>query len=295
MALLSVVRARGREYLHAWWNEYYLDNPLVWALQRQARWLPHGKTNLPLACVLPLWTRARTLWAVFWWTIAPLCIWIMYLDPNLKHQAQSWLEMHLHRIIGTGFGFLAGLRIGSMVDLLDTMHKAKQLTAIGMTRLRGAHLVYGSVLDSWLRGTLMRTLIAYFPLLWAVHSTLGDSALIALGTAAVGVLAWNGITLAFLLMSFFLIPEEPSVREASAGNKSSRFDTPIRILQILGLMIVPISLMLIVFMPLEYRLLLLTPVAWAVALLSHAPAVRRAERILRCKEAEIVPSEGRWQ
>ena len=296
MALLSVAGVRWRERLRAWLDEYYWDNPLVWGLHRHSTQFSRTRMNSPRWHAPPLWTRARTLWAILWWTVAVLGLWGMHLNPMLKHQAQQWLERHSHAVlVWLGFGFVASLRFGSMTGLLGALYEAKQLTMVSMTRLRGTHVVYGSVFYSWLRGTLMRTLIAYLPLLWVVHWLFSDNVLIALGTAAVGVLGWNGIVLVLMLMGCAVIPFEPSVREASAGKASSRFEGTIRIVQVLGLVMVPVSLVVILFMPLKYFLMLLTPVAWGLAFLLRMPAVRRAEHLLRSKEAEIVPSEGRWQ
>ncbi len=296
MALLSVAVVRWRERLRAWLDEYYWDNPLVWGMHRHNALFSRTRMNSPRWHAPPLWTRARTLWAILWWTVAVLCLWGMHLDPMLKHQAQQWLERHASTVlIWLAFGFVFYLRVGSVTELLGALREAKQLIMLSMTRLRGTHVVYGSVFYSWLQGTLMRTLIAYLPLLWVVHWIFSENVLIALGTAAVGVLGWNGIVLALVLMGCAVLPVEPSVREASAGKASSGLSVATYIVLGLGLIIVAPSLVVILLMPLRYFLMLLTPVAWGLALLLRMPAVRRAEHLLRSKEAEIVPSEGRWQ
>lgn len=302
MAFLSIDKTRWRDHLQAWWEEYYLDNPLVWALQRGAVHRLSDKMHISSnSRVLPLWTRRRTLWAFFWWMVALLGVCAMQLTPTLSQQANQWLEQALTpTAIGITIGFIntgsvIGFLFNPMVGFLNVLRESNQLTAVGMTRLRGAHVVYGSVLHSWMRGTLMRSLIAYYPLLWLIHTVVSDNPLAALFTAAAGVLLGNAIVLVLLLIMLSALPVQLPVREAGAGKASSGFDNAISLTMIAGLLTVPVGLVVIFFMAKMYLLTLLTPVVWLFVGLLRLSAVRRAERILRSKEPEIVPSEGRWQ
>lgn len=283
MAFLPIARTRWRERLSAWWEEYYLDNPLVWALQR--RW------GAP-----PLWTRTRTRWAILWWTLALLAMLTVHLDPTLTQPAQLWLDDHLTTIlIASSWGLAASLSTGSVMGLLKTLRETNQLTAVGMTRLRGAHVVYGGVLHTWLRGTLMRTLIAYLPFLWLIHTVLSGDAFVSLFTAVAGVLLWNAIVLMMLLISLSTMPVESLTREAGAGQSSSKLTSGVSVAQIGGMILISAGLMILFFMSEAPFLTLITPVAWLIALALRPAAIRRAERVLRSKEPVITPSEGRWQ
>lgn len=296
MAFLSLNIARWREQGQAWWEEYYLDNPLVWALQRGAVRSLRERMQMPNLRVLPLWTRKRMSWAMFWWAVALLGVCGVYWIPTLSQQANQWLSGQLPAVVAyLSIGFSIAARYNSMVELLNALHQANHLTAVGMTRLRGTHVVYGGVLHSWVNGTLMRTLIAYYPLLWLIHTVVGGSALVALFTAAAGVLLWNAIVLILLLISFSTLPIQLPVREAGAEKATSRFESAFSFAQIVALILVPVGVIVIFFMARVYLLVLLMPMLGLLMMLLRRFAVHRAERMLRSKEPVIAPSEGRWQ
>gem|GEM_PF-4943773 len=204
-----------------------------------------------------------------------------------------------------------------------------------MTRLTGAHRVYGGVLRSWLCGTLMRTLIAYLPFLWFIHTVLSGDAFVSLFTAVAGMLLWNAVVLSVLLISLSTMPVESLTREAGAGRSSSRLTSGVSAAQIVGMILIPIAsssvanrrrdadatsalrvasasrrrfatlepsvgiipvgLPVVFFMSESLFLTLITPVAWLIALAIRPAAIRRAESVLHSKEPVITPSEGRWQ
>lgn len=314
MALLSIARIRWRERLSAWWDEYYLDNPIVWALQRRAvrftrlegavkdpeqatppkerKWRLHMGAESSNRRALPLWTRARTLWAILWWTLALAGIVAIRLDPSLAQLMRQWIEHRLTIILlSSSWGLAASLGTGSAAGLLRMLRETNQLTAVGMTRLTGAHVVYGGLLASWLRGTLMRTLMGYLPLLWLFHTVLCGGALRSLFTAVAGALLWNAVVLMVLLISLSLTPLTPSAREAGAGEDTSEFS----IGHIAALFLIPAGLVIVLFMALWPLLMLATPVAWLIALAIRPAAIRHTESVLRSREPVITPSEGRWQ
>lgn len=296
MAFLSLDKTHWRDRLQAWWEEYYLDNPLVWALQRKAVRHLNNRMPIPNLRVLPFWTRGRILWAFFWWTVALVGVCVMSLIPTLSQQANQWLKQVSPGVLSyVAVMFIFSLRSNSMVDFLDALRKENQLTAVGMTRLRGAHVVYGGVLHSWVYGTLRRTLIAYYPLLWFIYSVMSGSALVSLFTAAAGVLLWNAIVLVLLLISFSMLPVQLPVREAGAGKAYSEMAIAISVAQVVGIVMVPGGLAVLFYMGKVPFLVLVTPVVWLLVGVLRWLAVRRADRMLRSKEPEIVPSEGRWQ
>ncbi|GIV06589.1 MAG: hypothetical protein KatS3mg016_2164 [Fimbriimonadales bacterium] len=296
MAFLSLNIARWHDRLQAWWEEYYLDNPLVWALQQGAVHHLRDRMQISNLRVLPLWTRKRMRWAIFWWTVALLGVCGVYWVPTLSQQASQWLWGQLPQGVAYfSLWFFFAARSNSMVELMNALHKANHLTAVGMTRLCGAHVVYGGVLHSWANGTLMRTLIAYYPLLWLVHTVVGGSALAALFTAAAGMLVWNTIMVILLLISFSTLPVVLPVREAGAGKADSRFENAFSFAQIAALLLVPGGLVVIFLMVKVYILAPSILGVWLLVMLLFRLAVRRADRMLRSKEPEIVPSEGRWQ
>ncbi|OYT75000.1 MAG: hypothetical protein CFK49_05480 [Armatimonadetes bacterium JP3_11] len=220
----------------------------------------------------------------------------MYWIPTLSQQANQWLWGQLPAVVAyLSIGFSIVVRYNSMVELLNALHQANHLTAVGMTRLCGTHVVYGGVLHSWVNGTLMRTLIAYYPLLWFIHSVMSGSALVSLFTAAAGVLLWNAIVLVLLLICFSMLPVQLPMREAGAEKATSRFESAFSFAQIVALILVPVGVVVIFFMVRVYLLVLLMPMLWLLVIVLRLPAVHRAERMLRSKEPVVMPSEGRWQ
>lgn len=297
MALFAVARQRWSERWQPWWEEYYTDNPIVWALQRDIVVYLRERTGDMQLRVLPLWSRARTLWAIAWWTLA-LVLGItltLYLQavpggiPPLKQvlgrPGAIWLLFVLSTV--GSFAYPA-----SVAGFLQTMRSMKQQAALGLTRLRGTHLVYGCLLNSVVRGTLPRAMMGYLPLLWVLYAVPEGAWLWGLSVAVGSIVAWvSALTFFHLLVAAFA-PVAPPVQESGAGRQttSSSEETAARVLGMLlflPVFITPLSWGNAVWFVAAVMAILCVPV--------YRAALRRAELALRSKEPVIVPSEGRWQ
>lgn len=293
MAVPAIVRHRWREHLRAWWDEYYVDNPIVWMLQRRVRRLFRTIRN---EHVLPLWSRERTAWACFWWGVAIFGVIATLTNPSLQARLQQLLKATCASslLFVAVWAFAALASVGTIGGVFARLREQRQLVMIGMTRLTGKHIVYAALLSNWLCGTLMRTLIAYLPLLWWFQTVLCESAPMGLLFAAMGMLLWGGTALLLTVVSVFLTSLGAAVRESGAENRTSVHDMLVPT-QLVAIVLLPASLACIVLMSTAPMLALAIPVVWLLALVLMRPAIRRAERILRSKEPTIAPPEGRWQ
>ncbi|MDW8106984.1 MAG: hypothetical protein RMK45_05845 [Armatimonadota bacterium] len=293
MAVPAIVHQRWREHLRAWWDEYYVDNPIVWMLQRGLVRLPRRTSD---ERGLPLWSRGRTAWACFWWSVAIFGVIATSVNPSLQMQLRQLpgATCASSAFFAAIWGFAAPASVGTVGGIFARMREQRQLAMIGMTRLTGRHIVYAGLLGSWLHGTLMRTLIAYLPLLWWFHTVQCGSAFAALLVAAGSALLWNGTVLLLTVISVFLTPLGATVRESGAGNRTSVYDMLVPT-QLVAMVLLSVSFVCIVLMSQAPVLALTVPVVWLLALMLMRPAIRRAERILRSKEPTIAPPEGRWQ
>lgn len=297
MALFTLTRQRWSERLRLWWDEYYTDNPVVWALQRDAVRHMRERTNDMRLRVLPLWSRARTLWMLLWWTLTLIAgIALMFYPsqvPDLKLQLAQLLNRPAIIVILIGISQMGSVAYsGSLIFFLQEMRNSRQRAALGLTRLSGAHLVNGILLNAVARDALPRAVMGYLPLLWLLHATPSGAWLWGLWTAFGGIATWTGALAFFHLLLALTASAEPAVQEADAGRQTD-IGTTRKVVQAISLFtLVPIVGVILWG---GKAVWIAAPVLGGLCALAYRPALRRAERALRSKEPTIVPSEGRWQ
>jgi hypothetical protein len=224
--------------MRSWWEEYFVDNPIAWLLQRQVgyanrlsmsselqqvekslRAARQARDTEALRSLLQIrgahlrgmltpqsfWKRYDRIWALVLWGLAVLIVLMCYswgVQGFLRQQLRTPLAWFIAAV--ALFAPMIGYG-GAIKTLLVQERERGTADFLWLTRLTGHHLVYG-VLTVLAMQVLWRPFVIFFaPFIWLVGTLMWESGLRGIWLVVQWSWLWGTFTLLWLVMGVFII------------------------------------------------------------------------------------------
>lgn len=235
-----------KRYWHqaqAWWEEYFVDNPVAWLLRRQVGYSSRqslsskaqelekalrrariaqdwdtvqnllemrGAYLRGLMTPQPFWKRSDPWWAIVLWSLILLMAIICY-KQGWQAQIQQQLRVPAFWLLFATLLIIVPFSYGTTLRTLLIRERENGTDAfLWLTRLTGRHMVYGAIATLVFQFQLRPYLVFIAPFVWLVGALIWGSWLRGLWMAMLVGWLFGNFAMLWLIVSVFIIPATPN-------------------------------------------------------------------------------------